>query len=178
MSREKRILEIIDLLRGNQVLTDLLDQTAADYLGINRTDASALDVIDRYGRITAGDLARELRLTTGAVTTVVDRLEHAGFARRVADPDDRRRVLIEITPVVTENAERIYGKPEDGISMWNGFTDEEITTVRRFQEMSRKWIEGRLAHLDELAFERPPRVTVGKRDKATGKKRLSGRGRA
>jgi hypothetical protein len=62
--------------------------------------------------------------------------------------------------------------------MWNGFTDEEITTVRRFQEMSRKWIEGRLSHLDELALERPPRVTVGKRDKATGKKRLSGRGRA
>src|SRR5512133_1418905 len=100
MSREEQIFTVIGLSRANQVLTHLMDAKTAAYLGLNLTDA--IDVIDQHGRITAGDLAKALRLTTGAVTTVVDRLERAGFARRVADPDDRRRVLIEITPVVRE----------------------------------------------------------------------------
>ena len=71
MSRKERIFEIIGLSRANQVLTHLMDEKAAEYLGLNRTDANAIDVIDQHGRITAGDLARALRLTTGAVTTVV-----------------------------------------------------------------------------------------------------------
>src|SRR4051812_48206802 len=121
MSREERIFATIDLLRRNQVLTQMLDEAAADYLGINPTDGRALDVIDQQGRITAGDLARELRLSTGAVTTLVDRLERAGFARRVADDLDRRRVLIEVTPVVSELAVRIYGAPEDAVSFADGF---------------------------------------------------------
>jgi DNA-binding MarR family transcriptional regulator len=178
MSREKLIYALIDLIRQNQVLNDFLDQTAAAYLGVNRTDANAIDVIERHGRVTAGDLARELRLTTGAVTAVVDRLERAGFARRVADPDDRRRVLLEVTPVVRQNGELIYGKAEDGIDYWSDFTEAELDVVRRFQEMSRRWLDDRLARLDELLKERPlPTTTHGKRG-PTGKKELRGRGRA
>ena len=100
MSRQEKILRGMELIRRNQVLTQMLDEAAAQYLGINTTDGRAIDVIDQAGRITAGDLARELRLSTGAVTTIVDRLEKAGYARRVSDPDDRRRVLIETTPKV------------------------------------------------------------------------------
>src|ERR1700739_1021801 len=97
MSRQEKIFRGIDLVRRNQVLTQMLDEQAAVYLGINTTDGRALDVIDQAGRITAGDLARELRLSPGAVTTIVDRLEKAGYARRIKDADDRRRVLIEVT---------------------------------------------------------------------------------
>src|SRR5206468_2624735 len=94
----------------------MLDEAAAEYLGINPTDGRALDVIDQHGRITAGELARELRLSTGAVTTLVDRLERAGFAHRVRDEDDRRRVLIEVTPIVGELSQEIYGSPEEAMS--------------------------------------------------------------
>ncbi|HEY2073185.1 MAG TPA: MarR family transcriptional regulator, partial [Gaiellaceae bacterium] len=126
MSRENRIYAGIDLLRQNQVLTQMLDEKASEYLGINTTDGRAIDVIDRAGRIAAGDLARELRLSTGAVTAIVDRLEKAGFARRVPDPDDRRRVLVEVTPKLKRAAAEIYGDPEDAITSTAGFTDEEI----------------------------------------------------
>jgi DNA-binding MarR family transcriptional regulator len=176
MSREKAILVIVDLIRQNQVLNDFLDQAAADYLGINRTDANAIDVIDRYGRITAGELARELRLSTGAITAVVDRLERAGYARRVADPDDRRRVLLEITPVVQENGERIYGRPEDGFTMWKDFSDADMDVVRRFQEMSRRWLEDRLAKLDELVVHDASDSKLPPRKRQH--KKLRGRGRA
>jgi len=117
----------------------------ANALGINRTDANALDVIDRRGRITAGDLARELRLSTGAVTTVIDRLERAGFARRVPDPGDRRRVLLEVTPVVEENARRIYGTVDEAGPLYDDYTDADLELLLRFQRMGRDWLEERLA---------------------------------
>src|SRR2546423_5231240 len=137
MSREETGWAILGHIRANQVLTDMLDEAAAGLLGINRTDARALDVIDQKGQITAGELARELRMSTGAVTTLVDRLERARFARRLPDPDDRRRVLIEVTPVVQENAAKIYGTPEDVFAAYEDWTDEELQAVLRFQEFSR-----------------------------------------
>lgn len=151
MSREETIYEIIRLVRANQVLTDLLDERASEYLGINRTDARALDVIDQKGRITAGELARELRMSTGAVTTVVDRLERAGYARRIPDTEDRRRVLIEITPVVQKSAEKIYGAFDDVVPRYADYSDRELELVLRFQEFGRQWLEEALARADEVA---------------------------
>jgi DNA-binding MarR family transcriptional regulator len=150
-----RYFEILGLLRRNQVLTDMLDEAAAAYLGINRTDARALDVIDQHGRIAAGDLARELRLSPGAVTTIVDRLERAGYARRVPDPDDRRRVLIETTPVVAEKSALIYGSPEENFAaVASDYTDEEADVLLRFQQMSQNWLEERLERVASLTAER------------------------
>src|ERR687896_2017517 len=82
-------------VRAYQTAVDSFDQAVADHVGINRTDARCVDLIDQAGGMTAGELARAAGLTTGAVTAVVDRLEAAGLARPVADPADRRRVRIE-----------------------------------------------------------------------------------
>jgi len=55
----------------------------------------------RYGgppyRSTPGRLAGELGLSSGAMTTRLDKMEEAGLIRRLADPDDRRGVLVELT---------------------------------------------------------------------------------
>jgi DNA-binding MarR family transcriptional regulator len=166
MSREELIAAIVDEIRRNQRLTDMLDEGAADLMGINRTDARAIDVIHQHGRVTAGELARELRLSTGAVTAVVDRLERAGYARRVDDPDDRRRVLIEVTPAVTKGAEELYGSWEDNIPLYAEYSDHDLETILRFQRLGREWLEGRLANLETLSTRSPrrPRAEgVGKR---------------
>jgi DNA-binding MarR family transcriptional regulator len=164
-SREKRIWESINLVRRNQVLTQMLDEAAAAYLGINPIDGRAIDVIDQHRRITAGELARELRLSTGAVTALVDRLERAGYARRVPDPEDRRRVLIEVTPVVHELSARIYGTPADAVAYAESFTDEELETLYRYELLAKEWLEDRLKRIEGL----PPRPR---------KLRMRGRGRA
>jgi DNA-binding MarR family transcriptional regulator len=44
------------------------------------------------------ELASELELSSGAMTSRLDRLEQAGYVRRRPDPDDRRGVVIELTP--------------------------------------------------------------------------------
>jgi DNA-binding MarR family transcriptional regulator len=66
--------------------------------GIHPTDADALRLLDMTSaRPTMGELGATLGLSSAAVTGLVDRLEHAGLARRVRDDDDRRRVRVEAT---------------------------------------------------------------------------------
>jgi DNA-binding MarR family transcriptional regulator len=53
----------------------------------------------------AGRLAELTGLTTAAVTGIIDRLEEAGYARRVNDPNDRRRTIVE--PVRNKKLEKM-----------------------------------------------------------------------
>src|SRR5262245_47680327 len=114
-SRAKLVWEFIAAVRASQNATDMLDEAVADALGIHRTDARCLDIIDQNGRITAGRLAELARLSPGATTTAIDRLEAKGLARRVRDTEDRRRVLVEVTPELHRLAEEVYGTPDETV---------------------------------------------------------------
>jgi DNA-binding transcriptional ArsR family regulator len=67
-------------------------------LGVTAVDQRALAIVAGRGPMSAGELAKEINLTPGAVTGVVDRLERARLVRREPDPDDRRRVVITALP--------------------------------------------------------------------------------
>lgn len=58
---------------------------------------SALRVSDPPHRVSPTHLARGLMLSSAGVTSRIDRLERRGYVRRLADPNDRRGVLIELT---------------------------------------------------------------------------------
>jgi DNA-binding MarR family transcriptional regulator len=85
--------------------TALYQQTIAARLGINATDHACLQIIMGTDPLTAGDLAGRMSLSAGAITGVIDRLEAAGFVRRLRDPGDRRRVIVE--PVTAEIGRRV-----------------------------------------------------------------------
>jgi len=53
----------------------------------------------------ATELAAASMLTSGAMTNRIDRLEHVGLVRRLHDPADRRRVLVELTEKGQEQVE-------------------------------------------------------------------------
>jgi DNA-binding MarR family transcriptional regulator len=74
----------------------LLEQVMADRLGLARTDLVVASLLAVHGPQSAGELADATGLTTGAVTGCLDRLERVGFARRSADPGDRRRVIVTL----------------------------------------------------------------------------------
>jgi DNA-binding MarR family transcriptional regulator len=50
------------------------------------------------GRLAPGEIAERLIVTSASVTSLLDTLEKRGFVRRTAHPDDRRKVIVEITP--------------------------------------------------------------------------------
>ena len=65
-------------------------------MGLSTTEHKVLDIIMRSGLVTAGELANLTGLTTGAVTGLIDRFEKSGYVRRVKDPEDRRKIKVEI----------------------------------------------------------------------------------
>jgi DNA-binding MarR family transcriptional regulator len=97
MKQEDIIQAISGKLREMSTETVMFHQAVADELGLHITDHKCLDLVYRFGPMPAGRLAELTGLTTGAVTGVVDRLEKAGYAKRVDDPDDRRRIIIAPT---------------------------------------------------------------------------------
>src|SRR5436305_4719637 len=113
MSRDPERLALLDelshLVRSNQRITDVVDDLVAQLLGVNRTDGRCLDLLEHHGRMSAGQLAAQSGLTTGAITSVIDRLERLGYARRVPDPSDRRRVMVEPTDKARELGWELFG---------------------------------------------------------------------
>jgi DNA-binding MarR family transcriptional regulator len=145
--KKELIGELIGEFRvaGNQ--DNAFDHVAAERLGLNRTDLHAINIVESSGGLTAGELAERAGLTSGAVTGVIDRLERAGYARRVADPEDRRRVQVEVTPGWYARADKIWGPmAADWTSrLGNRFTAEELERVIEFlretTELGREHLE-------------------------------------
>src|SRR6266511_101645 len=77
--------ELISAVRAFQRATDDVDEAACDAMGVNRSDGKCLDVLQEREPMTAGALAAELGLTTGAITTLLDRLEKVGYVTRTRD---------------------------------------------------------------------------------------------
>lgn len=136
MAQRKK--ELVDRLitefrvSGNQ--DDAFDNLAADRLGVNETDLHCLNIIESRGGLTAGELAAQAGLTNGAITGVLDRLEAAGFARRVADPADRRRVKVEVTGSFYDHADRIWGPmaADWQSTLAERFTADELRLIADF----------------------------------------------
>lgn len=126
---------LIRAVRSGQVADDFVDEHVTAFLGINRTDGRCIDIIDQRGRMTAGRLAAESGLTTGAVTALVDRLEVAGYLRRVRDTADRRRIFIETTELLQSITERLFhniGPMFEG--MMEQLTAEQVEAIVYFLE--------------------------------------------
>ena len=132
--KKELIGELVSEFRTSGNQDSAFDNLAAERLAVNRTDLHCLNIIENSGGLTAGELAAEAGLTTGAVTGVIDRLERAGYARRVPDPADRRRVKVEVTPAFNRRADRIWAPmKEDWESTLAGrFTAEELERVIEF----------------------------------------------
>jgi DNA-binding MarR family transcriptional regulator len=127
---------------------DRLDEAVAAQVGLNRTDLRCLGIIYRRGRLTAGELAEESGLTPGAITTVLDRMERSGFANRVADPADRRRVLVVSTAATREVGGRLYGEVEvASTAELERHNDDELGVIRDYLRRLRGVYESQAAHV-------------------------------
>jgi len=60
-------------------------------------------------RASPGELARNHELSSGAMTNRLDRLEEAGFVRRIPNPDDRRGIVVELT----DEGQRVWRESVD-----------------------------------------------------------------
>ncbi len=78
-----------------------LDQSRLDVLGALRRAGSPY-------RLSAGELTRRCRVTPGATTQRVQRLERDGFVERVPDEQDRRTVYVALTPGGSAKLDEVF----------------------------------------------------------------------
>ncbi len=113
----------------------LLSQIIADKVGLSPSDLECLGFLDDAGPMTAGHLGELTGLTSGAVTRMIDRLERARHVRRRGDPDDRRKVLVELVPGRAREFERFYGPMARGATQYLGrYSDAELALIARVLE--------------------------------------------
>jgi len=115
------------------------DERVAKKLKLGRTDMRCLDLIGRLGPLTAGRLADESGLTTGAVTFILDRLEEAGMVTRRRDTEDRRRVWVEIVPEAQQRLQRLQQPVADEMrQVASQFKVDELQVVRDFMRQAKE----------------------------------------
>jgi DNA-binding MarR family transcriptional regulator len=150
--KQKLVQDVIHLARAHEAANEAFDEVAREKLGVNRTDLRCLNIVENEGSMTAGRLAELSGLTTAAVTAVLDRLERAGYARRVRDSDDRRQVRVEVTPLLEERAAPIWGPlGQDARAVLARMSTDQLESLVAFYrmgiELNEKHIE-RVRHLD------------------------------
>ena len=133
-TRRRELLEALDREgRRTGSAGSLHGRAIADRAGIHGTDFECLDVLDWAGPITAGELARHVGITSGAVTGVIDRLERLGFVRRASDPRDRRRVIVQLELIDDDRRaqmEALLRPLQDDMAAVNDrFDDDQLATV-------------------------------------------------
>src|ERR1700739_2319176 len=104
--REAVVRCLRDFIAGSIIY----NQQVADRVGLRLTDVQCINVLDLMGPSTPGELARSTGLTTGGATVSLDRLEMAGYVKRVPNPRDRRSVLVRLNPTKFKKVQAFYGE--------------------------------------------------------------------
>jgi len=129
-SRTDLLKQVEETLRKVGAQSVLLSDTVARLVGVNSTDLECLDLLEMAGPTTAGRLAEHAGLTTGAMTAVIDRLEAAGYARRVRDVEDRRLVRVEALPRNFKHVAGLYRRLADSTArLHEEYDDRQLALV-------------------------------------------------
>jgi len=111
----------------------LFHLAASDEVGLSGTDYQANNVLQLDGPMLSGELARRLALSSGATTRLIDRMVAAGYARRVADPSDRRRVLVEHTGYLPDRLAEILETVREPIGkVLQGLSADQLNGLQHY----------------------------------------------
>ena len=133
--RRAELLEQLETAgRASSVATVMFHTAVAAKQGLSASEEKALDLLERSGPLTAGELARQSGLAPASVTGLINRLEQKGFARRIQHPSDRRSILVEA------DLERMYARVAPLFAEWArslqelyaGYSDEQLELILHF----------------------------------------------
>nr|WP_233568038.1 MarR family transcriptional regulator [Cohnella faecalis] len=139
-------------MRGLGTRTVLYQQSVAASLGLHNNDFLSIDILHEKGPVTAGELSRLTGLTTGSVTSLIDRLEKNGFVRRQQDPHDRRKVIIVPLYEDKEDVSATYLQlHSEMVKLASSYSDEELELITQFLNKAGSVLEEQIHHLNSKA---------------------------
>jgi DNA-binding MarR family transcriptional regulator len=120
--------------RDSSAATVMFHAVVAAQVGLSATQEKAVDLLQRLGPMTAGELARHAGLAPATVTALVDTLEARGFVRRVRNPADGRSVLVELDEerVMAAFVPLYTAWVEELTDLYRGYSDDQLETIAHF----------------------------------------------
>ena len=93
----ERHTDVLITLRRIIRAIDLRSRRLMQQAGLTGPQLLVLQALGNNEQMSAGDLAREINLSQGTVTSILDRLEKRGLIQRVRSESDRRKVFVTLT---------------------------------------------------------------------------------
>ncbi|RJO74853.1 MarR family transcriptional regulator [Nocardia panacis] len=116
-----------------QAAVDDFDREMARLLGVNETDLRCLEALLATDVAAPGRLAAQMGLTTGSVTTMLDRLERLGYLTRSPHPTDRRKTLVRATALAAERVYALMGPfLNDAKAVLADYTADQLGLITEF----------------------------------------------
>jgi len=110
-----------NLIRTADLLLGLHNRYTSEHYQLSPSARGVLAVVEGAGQpLEPSVIAERLMVTTGSMTSLLDNLEKRGLVQRLRHPDDRRKLLIDITPdaqaIVDELLPALHARERDVIA--------------------------------------------------------------
>ena len=153
--------ELLDALnwesRRSAAFLGMLNRAVASRVKLNATDIETLGVLAVVGTTTPTRLASLLAMGTGSMTLVIDRLERAGFVRRVRGAKDRRSLTVEFVPERSGEIAGFYAPlRQRGAEVAERYTDSELAVIVDYLTRSNDMLRDLATSLTEGPAARTP----------------------
>src|SRR2546423_2632887 len=88
-----------------------------DSAEVGLSDFAVMEMLLHKGPQPVNEIGRRVELTSGAITTAVDRLESRGLVTREAHPSDRRARIVRLTSAGEERAAKVFAVHKAGMDL-------------------------------------------------------------
>ncbi len=131
--REDLLEAVINASRESSTTAVFFHTSIAERVGLGATETKTLFLLSRLGPLTAGEIAQHTGVTTPSVTSLLDRLESKGFVRRVRDPHDRRRVIVERNEERLAELNGLFNSLQENFrDFLETYNDDQLATIVDF----------------------------------------------
>jgi DNA-binding MarR family transcriptional regulator len=130
----KRLIEaVLSASRESSTTAVFFHSRIAEQVGLGATEEKTLFLLSKLGPLTAGEIAHHTGLTTPSVTSLIDRLESKGFAQRIRDTHDRRRVIVERNEERLAELTRLFNSLQENFrDFLETYSDDQLAIIADF----------------------------------------------
>jgi len=128
-SEKNTLNAFITLMRASETLNNRLNRHLSD-ADLTVSQFGTLEVLHHLGPLNQRTIGEKLLKSGGNITMVIDNLEKNSYVKRKKDPEDRRAVLIHLTPKGKKFIEEFFPKHLEKIKQeFSVLTESEKKTL-------------------------------------------------
>ena len=137
MNKNEIIEKLYRLSEDTSLETAIFQQQAAANAGLNVSDMRALSVIMKSEPIGPSALSKKLRLTNGAISGIIKRLNDKNLIKiHAVDGDDRKYLVSANYPEIAKGGEAYQKIGEEYTALLQQFTLQELQIILKYNELS------------------------------------------